>query len=302
MVVLLGPTGVGKTETIAQAFTESFEIIVADSMQVYRHLDIGNAKPGTDMRRRFRHHLLDVADPSEQFTCAEFVRRAEALIARIADSGSIPLVSGGTAYYLRSLIYGLPDGPSPNPAVRAELEVQAATQGMQRLHEELRTVDPVSAARIHAGDRYRILRALEIYRTSGRRRSDILVPRAPREDYHLLLVGLERDRPELYSRIDERVDRMFDRGLVEEVKGLFRRGYGSRDPGLRGIGYREFFDMRRGCWCLEDLRSAIKRDTRRYAKRQMTFFRSLPEIRWFHPRQTEEMSESIESFAGGRAS
>ena len=295
-MVLFGPTGVGKTEALSQILTTDFEVISADSVQVYRYLDIGSAKPDPATLAAIPHHLVDLIDPSEEFNCGDFVRSTEALIAAIHARGRMPVVAGGSAYYLRNLVFGLPDGPGADMVVRSALQRECAERGVGAMWKELRETDPVSAEQIPPGDTYRILRALEIYRSTGRRRSEIRVPEVKRTDLRMLLLGLWRERQELYARIDRRVDRMFSAGLVDEVKGLVRRGYGARDPGLRGIGYREFFQMRGGCWSIGDVRSAIKADTRRYAKRQMTFFRSIDGVRWLGPGCPNSLSEMLRDF------
>ncbi len=301
VLVLFGPTGVGKTEIIAQFFHRGFEIVVADSMQVYRHVDIGSAKPDAAVLRRLKHHLLGIVEPSEQFTGGDFVRRAEAAIAEIRRRGAVPLISGGTAYYLRNLVFGLPDGPGGDERVRRDLEAELQRDGLEGLRAELERVDPESAAIIPRKDTYRTLRTLEIFRSTGRRRSTMRVPQRPRRDFPVLLIGLERNREELRRRIDRRVDRMFDAGLMAEVKGLMRRGYTARDPGMRGIGYREFFEMKTGCLGREDTRAAIKGNSRRYAKRQMTFFRSLPGVRWFDAGDTQGIQDLVHAFVEGKA-
>jgi tRNA dimethylallyltransferase len=283
LVILFGPTAVGKTELTARlaASFPALEIVNADSMQVYRHLDIGTAKPTAAMRRAIPHHLIDIMDPRVQFDAGQFVRRAQQAIAEIQARGGLPVLCGGTAYYLRSFICGLPQAPASDPQVRRELKEELARQGLEPLLAELARVDPATRAAVAEADAYRVLRALEVYRASGRPLSSFVNPDRPRADYAFLTLGLSRERPELYRRIDARVEGMFAAGLSREVAGLLARGYGPADPGLRGIGYREFFVMRSGCWTLADLREAIQRDSRRFAKRQITFFKSLPGVEWF---------------------
>jgi tRNA dimethylallyltransferase len=298
LVILFGPTAVGKTELTARlaASFPALEIVNADSMQVYRHLDIGTAKPTAAMRRAIPHHLIDIMDPRVQFDAGQFVRRAQQAIAEIQARGGLPVLCGGTAYYLRSFICGLPQAPASDPQVRRELKEELARQGLEPLLAELARVDPATRAAVAEADAYRVLRALEVYRASGRPLSSFVNPDRPRADYAFLTLGLSRERPELYRRIDARVEGMFAAGLSREVAGLLARGYGPADPGLRGIGYREFFVMRSGCWTLADLREAIQRDSRRFAKRQITFFKSLPGVEWFPAAELERIVRRIDGF------
>lgn len=271
---------------IAEVFGGRGEVINADSVQVYRGMNIGSAKPPPEVLKRVPHHLLDILEPNEQFDAGFFVRSADALVRDIHNRGNIPVISGGTAYYLKNFIFGLPTAPKADPAVRRCLKEEFEARGLQPLLDELRRVDPPSAERIAPGDTYRILRALEVYRSSGTPLSAYPPAASPRKEFDFLILGLYRDREDLNRRIDERVDLMFSRGLVEEVKGLAGQGYGPADPGMRGIGYREFFQMREaGCMTLKDVRDLIKRNSRRYAKRQMTFFRSFPGVTWIHPEE-----------------
>ena len=296
IIVLFGPTAVGKTELIADLFSTGFEIISADSLQVYRGLDIGTAKPGPPLCGAIAHHLIDIKDPREQFTAGEFVKRADELAAEIRARNRIPVVSGGTAFYLKSFLYGLPPAPPADSAVREEVRKELEQRGAEALYEELQRVDPTAAEKISQKDAYRITRALEVYRTSGRPLSSFPVPESVREGMDPLIIGLTREREELYARIDRRVELMFEQGLTDEVRELMQAGYTEQDPGMRGIGYREFFLMRRwGCLTVEAVKELIKRNTRRYAKRQITFFRHIPSVHWFSPSRSAEIRTFIEN-------
>ncbi len=268
-------------------------------MQVYRHMDVGTAKPSAQERARLAHHLIDVADPSEQFNAGRFVKMAEALVPDIRGRGKVPVVSGGTAFYITSFLYGLPESPPVDPGTRERLRAQANRDGQEALYGMLRRRDPVAAARIQAGDSHRTLRALEVLEATGRSLFSFHWPRSPRGDFRALLIGLERDREQLYRRIAERVDRMFAGGLVDELRALLAMGYRPSAPGMRGIGYREILDMRRGCETFRDARERIARNTRRYAKRQVTFFRSVPGVSWMHPDAPAAIRERIEAFVAG---
>jgi len=257
-------------------------------------MDIGTAKPTEELRLKVPHHLIDIKEPDEQFNLGEFIRRADQLVSEIRNRGKIPIVSGGTAYYLKHFIYGLPTSPKADPAVREQLKRELNERGSETLYRELENLDPLSAERIAPGDTYRILRALEVYRSSGKPLSAYPPAASPREGLDCVTVGLYRDREELNRRIDERVDIMIQQGLVDEVKGFISRGYGPNTPGMRGIGYREFFLMREsGCMTLEDVKELIKRNSRRYAKRQMTFFRQLPDVVWVHPEERSFFESAV---------
>jgi tRNA dimethylallyltransferase len=298
LVILFGPTAVGKTELVERLAAKfpKLEIVSADSLQVYRYLDIGTAKPSPELRRAVPHHLIDIVDPDVQFDAGKFVRQAERAVAQIRARGGLPLLCGGTAYYLRSFICGLAQAPASDPQVRRQLKEELAFRGLGSLLEELGRVDPVTRAAVAEADAYRVLRALEVYRSAGRPLSFFANPDRPRADYSFLILGLARERPELYRRIEARVQAMFAAGLPREVAGLLARGYGPGDPGLRGIGYREFFVMQRGCWTLQDLREAIQRNSRRFAKRQITFFRSLPGVEWLPAAEPERIARRIHGF------
>ena len=284
--VLYGPTAVGKTSLIASLPQNTFEIISADSRQVYRYLDIGTAKPEQSVLDAIPHHLIDVCNPDEQFTAGRFVRAAESLFQEIRSRNRIPIVAGGTGYYIKNLMYGLPERAGAYPAIRAEIKREIASSGIDSMFRQLESVDPVTAGRISNRDVYRIERALEVYRGTGKPLSAFRVPDIPRTDITFIPVSLTRRRDELYERINIRVDRMFRDGLMREVVSTLDRGYTIADPGLRTIGYAEILAMTQsGCVSPGMVCETIKRNTRRYAKRQMTFFRSLPAV------ETIEMSE-----------
>jgi tRNA dimethylallyltransferase len=296
VVVLFGPTAVGKSELLPSLFDSRFEIINADSMQVYRHMDIGTAKPDAGLLSLLPHHLIDVVEPSEQFNAGRFVTMAEELARQIRERGRVPVIAGGTAFYITSFLYGLPEAPRADPATRERLRILQRQEGSAALYGMLRERDPQAAARIEASDSSRVMRALEVLETGGRSLFSYRWPRAPRGEFRFLLVALMREREELYRRIDERVRAMFSRGLVEEVKVLLARGFGPADPGMRGIGYREILAMRAGCETLADARALIARNTRRYAKRQLTFFRAVGDVSWMDARCPDAVREKVESF------
>ena len=297
IVILFGPTAVGKTDLVVRLFEGKGEIVSVDSMQVYRGMDIGTAKPAPELRARIPHHLIDIKDPDEQYSVGEFVRAADSLVTEILSRGKLPILSGGTAFYFKHFLFGLPTAPAADPGIRSSLREELAANGLARLYERLARIDPDAGKRIHPGDTYRILRALEIHRMTGNPPSSYLSAAAPRAGCRFFTAGLDRDRAELYARIENRVDLMFRDGLAEEAAGLVEAGYGERSPGMLAIGYREFFvAARTGCATLRDIRDAVKRNSRRYAKRQLTFFRSLPGVRWYHPDEEERILHDIDSF------
>lgn len=254
------------------------EVISADSMQVYRGMDIGTAKPDFSLRARLPHRLVDILEIEEQYTVGDFVRLADEACLEIAGRGKLPIVSGGTGFYVKNFLCGLPTAPTADPGMRSRVARDLAERGTASLRAELEAVDPESAARIHRNDAYRLTRALEITRCTGRPMGDFIAGSGPREGYRFLTVGLETPPVELARRIDARVDAMIAVGLAEEVHSLRAAGHGPGEPGMRAIGYREFFELESGESAA--IAERIKLDTRRYAKRQMTFFRKLPGIEW----------------------
>ena len=301
--VLFGPTASGKTALLEKLFGFRgkepcrVEIISADSMQVYRNMDIGTAKPSLEERARIPHHLIDIRNPDEQFNAGEFVRLAGEACRTAADRGALPVVSGGTGFYLKNLVHGLSEAPPSDAGIRGELREELKARGAASLMEELAKTDPASAARIHINDVYRLLRALEVCRLAGRPLSSFSSAWSagekgapPDQPFRFLLLGLRRPREELYDRINARTAAMFRAGLADEARRLYEAGYTPVDPGLRAIGYREFFvkdpDVREGdaAWRLsEDLagvEALVAQNSRRYAKRQITFFASIPGVTW----------------------
>jgi tRNA dimethylallyltransferase len=281
VVVLAGPTAVGKTEVavgLAQAM--GAEVISADSRQVYRELDIGIAKPSPDEQRAVPHHLIDFLDPRERYSAARFARDALAVIAGLETRGKRALMVGGTGFYLDALRYELAAIPPVDPELEARLAEEAEQLGLAALHARLTAVDRETAARLKPGDRQRILRALAVHETSGVALSEChrASPRRERVQVRRYVV-LTRPRAELYARIDRRVDAMIEAGLPDEVRGLAER-YGWEAEGLKALGYRQFREHLQGNRSLEESVELLKRDTRRYAKRQLTWFRRVPDAVW----------------------
>lgn len=257
------------------------EIVNADSMQVYRGMDIGTAKPSPELKGRVPHHLLDIVAPSVNFTAADFVEVGQAAIADIRRRGRQAIVVGGTGLYIRALLFGLAPSPAGSEAIRRDLEAVAEQYGPEELLRRLAAVDPVTAARLHQNDRVRIIRALEVFQQTG-----IPLSRYQQEhgfaaaQYDYLKIGIEVEREELYCRIDERVERMFADGLVAEVTRLLEQGCLPGDKSMGSIGYQEVVELLAGSIDLAEAKRLIARNTRWYAKRQLTWFRREQEIKW----------------------
>jgi tRNA dimethylallyltransferase len=295
-VVLFGPTAVGKTGLTEELFSRGYEIINADSIQVYRGLSIASAKPDEALRRKIRHHLVDIRDPWEEYTSGEFCHDTDSLIREINDRGSIPLITGGTAYYFKMLLYGRGTTPQADDEIRGKVQNLLSEKGGDWLYGELGRVDPVSKERINRNDIYRITRALEVYYQTGRPLSSFPVGTTLRDDVDFTVIGLERDKEELKQRIDERVEIMFREGAVDEMRSLLENGAQKSWPSMEAIGYREWFDaLESGEYSLRGVRECIKRNSVKYAKRQMTFFRSFESVNWFNPSDTAGIRRLLES-------
>ncbi|MGH7814842.1 MAG: tRNA (adenosine(37)-N6)-dimethylallyltransferase MiaA [Candidatus Binataceae bacterium] len=296
---IVGPTGVGKSALALEiAGRIGAEIVNADSRQFYRGMDIGTAKPTAFERERVRHHLVDIRDPSEPVDVAAFAELARAAIAETCRRGHAPLVVGGSGLYLRVLRGGIFDGPAASREIRERLSALADEHGTAHLHERLRTIDPDAANRIGVNDRYRIVRALEVFELTGepisahqRRHRFAAAP------FDTLTVGIAPDRAELYAAIDRRFDAMAAAGLAEEVRALIAAGRGMGIAPMRAIGYKQIAAHLRGEMPLDEAIALAKRDTRRLAKRQLTWFRAQPEIVWLDPnRATEQALELFREF------
>ena len=291
--VILGPTAVGKTD-VAIRLAERWggEIISADSSAVYRGLDIGSAKPTPDEQRRVRFHLIDVADPSEVFTAARFRELALQAMADIQARGKRVLIVGGTGLYLRVLLHGFSLAPPPaDPEVRARWKAEVERVGAPALHARLQQIDPVAAARIHPNDAVRITRAFEVYEMTGvpisqwQQRAAAELP--------AIKIGLTMPREQLYARIDQRVDTMIAQGMLREVQTLLQNGYNPEQPALKGLGYRHLIRYIQGRVSWDEAVRLWKRDTRRFAKRQMTWFRTEPGVHWVDASQGMEQTARL---------
>jgi tRNA dimethylallyltransferase len=300
IVIICGPTGIGKTAVaieLARHFTG--QIIGADSMQIYKYMDIGTAKPTAEEQARVVHHMVDIVAPDEPFDAARYAEHARQIIAELYQHHILPFVVGGTGLYIKALLYGLFNEDVSDPQIRAKLKAEAETLGIDTLHQRLRRLDPETAQRLHPKDTYRILRALEVVEASGKP-----ISRHHREHgfaeqpFDALKIGLEMERELLYERINQRVDAMFAAGFLDEVKNLLARGYTADLKAMQSIGYRHLVDAIQGRISSAECLRTLKRDHRRYAKRQLTWFNADPEIVWKGPEQIEEMIRLVDKFIG----
>ncbi|MEE3467807.1 MAG: tRNA (adenosine(37)-N6)-dimethylallyltransferase MiaA, partial [Eubacterium sp.] len=273
LLILTGPTAVGKTEaSLELAKRLNGEIINADSMQVYRGMDIGTAKIPVEERQGVPHHLIDICSPTENFDVVRFQTEARKAIQEITDRGHLPILVGGTGFYIQAVLYDIDfSEETPDPELRAELEAYAKEYGENALHERLFAVDPASAEKIHAHNIKRVIRAIEYYQTTGNRISEHNEEQSQKESpYRFLYAVLTLPREELYRRIDERVDLMIKAGLVDEVKALLDTGISLESTAMKGLGYKEIAGYLNGEYDLSQAIYILKRDTRHFAKRQLT--------------------------------
>lgn len=295
LVIVLGPTAVGKSRAAVDlALRFGGEVINGDSIQVYKGFDIGTDKPTRGSMRGVPHHLIDIVEPDVQFTAADFVREALAAAREIASRGRLPLIAGGTGLYLKALVDGLFPGPGRDPAVRASLEAEAREAGLDALFRKLEAVDPEYARKVRDRDRVRIIRALEVYAATGVPMTEhFRRTESPVKGRRVLRLGLRLDREALYRRIEDRVDRMFERGLVAEVRAILERGVPESAPPFRALGYSHVLSHLRGETGLEEAKAMTKLDTRHYAKRQMTWFRKMDDVAWFSPEDGPGLEEYV---------
>lgn len=297
VAALVGATAVGKTAVaIALAQQIGAEIVNADSLQVYRELDIGTAKPTKEERALAPHHLIDVVNPPAPYDAARYSHEGRQVLAALARRKVPPLVVGGTGLYLRALLSGLFAEGEPAAQVRERLRGELGVLGLPALYQRLLHLDPATADRLHPHDTYRIIRALEVMEATGKPLSEFInAHRFQDAPYKVLKLGLTLPREDLYQRIETRVEIMLEQGWLEEVKGLLERYPPDLKP-LQALGYRHLINYLTGRWSWEEALTLLARDTRRYAKRQLTWFGSDPEIKWFRPEQTEEMAAALAEF------
>lgn len=292
VAVIIGPTASGKTDvSIYLAKKLNGEVISGDSMQIYRGLDIGTAKVTKTEMDGVPHHLIDIKDPDETFSAAEFQQLAREKIADINARGKLPIICGGTGLYIQSVLYDYQFAEDGNDeTIRQKLEAEASEMGAQALHEKLREIDPESADSFHPNNVRRTIRALEIYETTGQLASKRASTKTPEEKYNSLIVGLTMEREMLYDRINKRVDLMMEAGLLQEAKMLYNMNL-INAPAVQAIGYKELFPYLRGEQPLPDAVALLKQNSRRYAKRQMTWFRNKMDVEWVEMTEASARNE-----------
>ena len=298
IITIAGPTASGKTALSIQLAKEmDGEIVSCDSMQVYKDTDIGTAKPTPEEQEGIPHHMLSVAEPWEDFSVSRYCAMADPIVEDILRRGKSPIIVGGTGLYMDALIRGNAFAPCPSTGRREELEALAASQGIEAVIERLRAVDPESAARLHPSDQKRIIRAMEVYLETGmtitehNRKTQEIPPK-----YHPIRFTLtDRQRQTLYDRIDRRVDAMVEAGLIDEIQGLLARGIPEKCTAMQAIGYKEFVAALHGACSLEEAAGQVKQSSRRYAKRQLTWFRRNPENIWLIREDGQTSMEILDS-------
>jgi len=298
IIVLAGSTAVGKTAfAIGLAKALDGEIIGADSMQIYRHMDIGTAKPTRQERAQVPHHLIDIRNPDEPFDASQYVREARRAVGEVIHRRKVPLVVGGTGLYIKALLGGIFRLDTVDGRIRERLRRSLDSEGVDALYERLKGCDPETAGRLQPNDTYRILRALEIFEATGMPITDHQQEhRFQDAPYRSFTLGLRMDRDALYDRINRRVDAMVAEGFPREVRNLLDRGYSEDLKSMQSIGYRHMVDVIRNRSTLEEAVEVMKRDTRRYAKRQMTWFKADPHVLWMAPSQNRAATDVIERF------
>lgn len=306
LFILVGPTAVGKTElSIQLAKLLNCEIISADSMQVYRYMDIGTAKPAEEEMQGINHYLIDVVNPDDEFSVAVFREMAGRYIDDISSKSKIPMVAGGTGLYINSLTFNLDFTETVSDwSYRKELSDLADAYGNFYIHQMLKKVDPESYIRLHENDRKRVIRALEVFNHTGKTISEFQKEsRGKSIEYDVCMVGLNMDRQKLYERINLRVDKMLEAGLVDEVKKLLNMGYSKELTSMQGLGYKEIVSYLEGEYSLEGAVEKLKQDTRHFAKRQLTWFRREKRIKWINVDEyssTNDIVENIANYVAGK--
>lgn len=296
LIILTGPTAVGKTKaSIGLAKALNGEIISADSMQVYKHMDIGSAKIRPEEMQGIKHYLIDELEPDEEFHVVRFQEMAKKALEEIYAKNKIPIVVGGTGFYIQALLYDIDFTENEEDTeYRKELEQLAAEKGADVLHDMLREVDPESAEAIHANNVKRVIRALEYYKQTGKPISAHNQEQREKESpYNLAYFVLNDERSKLYQRIDKRIDEMLEEGLIEEVQKLKDMGYHKGMVSMQGLGYKEILSYLDGTWSLEEAVYVLKRDTRHFAKRQITWFKREKQVEWFNKPDYDYNEEKI---------
>jgi len=298
IIIICGPTGIGKTSA-AIKIAEEFkgEVISADSMQIYKYMDIGTAKPTLKEQMAVKHHMIDIVEPNQHFDAAKFADLSHDIILKLNKEGKLAVVAGGTGFYIKALVYGLFQSEKVFPGIKKRLQDEALICGAPFLHRRLKKIDPETAKKLHQNDTSRIIRAIELFEGTGKRISEQQRKHGFAEQrFRVLSIGLNMERAKLYSRINQRVDQMIDLGFIKEIRSLLSMGFTENLKPMQSIGYRHLFDFLQKNSPWEETIETFKRDTRRYAKRQLTWFNSDPKIKWLEPEHLEDMLELVEKF------
>jgi len=297
ILTIIGPTAVGKTnKSIKIARKISGEIISADSRQIYKYLDIGTAKPTSEQKRIATFHLIDFVDPTKNYSCGQFARDAEAKIEEIMEQDKVPIICGGTGLYIKALFHPLHALPESKCEIRKKFQNSLKKFGVDHLYKKLLLIDPELAERITPKDKQRIMRGLEVYEMTGTPLSLLLKTERKKAKYVPCYIGLNLPRRELYPRINERFAAMIKQGLVNEVKMLLRRGFDPTASAMRTIGYKEIIEYLQGYMSLEETIEKVKRRTRNFAKRQLTWFNKIPGLQWYSPEEPDIINHIIDQW------
>lgn len=297
IIFLFGPTSVGKTNLLSKLDKNKFSVINADSIQVYKDLDIGSAKVTEDILKKIDHYLIDILDAREQFSVGKFIEEADKAVKIIHSQNKIPVISGGTAFYFKHFLYGLSDAPPSSNEVRAQVENFIQTHSLETAYAYLEQIDPISYNRINKNDKYRISRALEVYITSNKPLSSFDLPSEYRFNMKPLIIGLFREKEEMDRRLRLRFDLMIKNGLIEEIRYLKKLGAQESWPGMQGIGYKEFFlAMKTGELSVSQIGDLIVHNSKKYAKRQYTFFKSFENVNWIDAKDEDKVITLINNY------
>ncbi len=298
IIVICGPTGIGKTGfAIKLANMFSGEIVGADSMQIYKKMNIGTATPDIDEQKMAVHHLINIVEPDEDFDAGKYIKYADKAIVDILSRNKLPIVAGGTGLYIRALLYGLFKSRASDPEIINKLYKELEKSGSRALHDKLREIDSALAEKLHPNDSFRVINALEVYESTGTIKSEQLRNHEfKKERYHSIKFALYMDREKLYDRINKRVDIMLDQGFLGEVKSLLNMGYEKDLKSMGAIGYKHICDYFEHIHDYKETVRLLKRDTRRFAKRQFTWFRKEKDIIWIQPHEIDKASRLIVDF------
>ena len=300
VIIIAGPTASGKTAVaLALARNRKVAIVSADSVQIYRFMDIGSAKPHISERENVPHFMIDIRFPDQYFSAGDFVIEARNAITKIAEKSVVPLVVGGTGLYIRLLRGGIAKLPKADSILRRKFRDIQEKEGIEFLFHRLKAIDPLAAQSVGPHNSVRIIRALEVFELSGKSITKFHEEHALKDcPYEILYLGINSERQKLYHSIDTRVDHMMHNGLLDEVRDLYRRGYDRNLKSMQSIGYRHAAMVLSGETDLQEATSRMKKDTRNYAKRQLTWFRSEPDVRWFDPQEISTIGVEVDNFLG----